>query len=299
MARVKPDCTGQRFGMLTVLGKGGKTKRFHKGRRRETLRQLWRLQCDCGKIIECLRGDFENSGQVSCGCKRKRGLVDNKKRPVDITGQKFGTLTAIKLSGCRNQIGRLNWIMQCDCGMAPLRCLTELRSAQRLGIRINCGDALRHIDRWLHYPPMPVPCPVEVGELLQKYLHLTTVKYDFVDAEVEDEMRDRLLRTCWIITYRRNQGESISIAHERNLIQKNIRYSALVINHKRIEAQNLDRVYTNSNRNIGSKMTDVTSNNYPVIQTQGISLLPILQNSVVPDLLSRFCARKRLKFKRC
>ena len=89
MPKPYPDCTGQRFGRLVVLGKGNKRPRGN------TYRQLWKLQCDCGNIIEIPRAYFERNKQVSCGCKRKLGLVGNKRRPLDITGKKFGQLTAI------------------------------------------------------------------------------------------------------------------------------------------------------------------------------------------------------------
>lgn len=62
--KAKPDCAGQRFGMLVVLGKGGRVPD------RNSTRQLWQMQCDCGKVIEIPRGAFEIKGQVSCGCKR-------------------------------------------------------------------------------------------------------------------------------------------------------------------------------------------------------------------------------------
>jgi hypothetical protein len=266
MVAKNPDCTGQRYGRLLVLGKG--SKRPYKN----TFRQLWKLQCDCGKIIERPRGDFENKGQVSCGCKRKLGLVDNKRRPKDITGQKFGNLTAIKLTG--NKVGgKPTWLLHCNCGGTREMSLTRLSR----GNKLNCGDAIHFPGSW--YPPTPKPYPQEAGEILKKYLHLTELQYDCVDSEVEDEKRDRLIRAAWIITYRRQQGENISDLHESKIIRKHLRYCSIDVFWRRKIKSHGGLVYTvnGSKKEIGGTMTDAISNDYPAIKTQGINIMPALR----------------------
>lgn len=275
----KPDCTGQRFGLLVVLGLGNKRPY------RNSYRQLWRVQCDCGKTFELPRGDFEINGQVSCGCKRKRGLVDNKRRPLDISGQRFGSLRAIALTEKKDDRGKPTWIFQCDCGDESEISLSDIRRYEYGGTRINCGDRSKHPDKWLTYPPTPKPYPKEAGKLLVKYLPLTELEYQQIDSEVEDEKRDRLLRAAWIITYRRSRGEEISELHESRIIRKHLRYCSIDIFWKRkLEAQG-GLLYDGSanKKEIGVPMTDLTSNNYPVIETQGINILPT----------------RKLKFKRC
>lgn len=281
----KPDCSGQRFGRLVVLGKGGKRPRGN------SYRQLWELQCDCGKIIECSRGDFENSGQVSCGCKRKLGLVDNNRRPFNIAGQKFGQLTAIALTG--NKVAnKPTWLLRCDCGGSREMSLTLIRNNQSGNIRLNCRDRSKHFDRYLEYPATPNPYPEEAGELLKKYLYLTELDYRQIDSEVEDEKRDRLLRAAWIIAYRRQQGEQISELHESRIVRKHLRYCSIDVFWKRKLADQGGILYdvSGSTRKItGGTMTDSTSQNYPAIETQGISMLPIQTSR----------SSKRLKFRRC
>lgn len=278
----KPDCTGQKFGMLLVLGKGG--KHFY----RNSYRQLWRARCDCGKVIEVPRGYFEINGQVSCGCKRKLGLVDNNRRPLDISGQKFGTLQAIALTGKKDACGKPTWVLQCDCSNTREMSLSDIRRHEYSGIRINCGDRLKHPERWLTYPPTPSPYPIDAGKLLIKYLSLTQLKYQQIDSEIEDEKRDRLLRAAWIIVHRRSCGEEISELHENRIIRKHLRYCSIDVFWKRkLETQGgfLYDASGDKKEIGGGTMTELTSNNYPVIETQGIDILPVLST-------------KKLKFKR-
>jgi hypothetical protein len=57
MVAAKPDCTGQKFGRLTVLSKGP-VVRDPKGHSRS----LWNLRCDCGNEIQLVRCNFDNCG---------------------------------------------------------------------------------------------------------------------------------------------------------------------------------------------------------------------------------------------
>lgn len=282
--RAKPDCTGQRFGRLLVIGKGSKKPDY-----RGSYIQLWRLQCDCGNVIEIPRESFEGKGQVSCGCKRRLGLVDNKCRPTDIAGQRFGQLTAIKLTG-NKAYDKPTWLMQCDCGGTCELSLSKIRHYQRGKIRINCRDKTKHTDLYLEYPATPSLYPEESGELLKKYLHLTELLSNRVDSAVQDERRDRLLRVAWIITYRRQQGEEISELHEKRIILKWLRYSSVAVKVKRTLEKFAGRFYTGGNKNYkGDKMTNVTSLDYPEIETQGNFTLSISIESK---------PSKRLKFRR-
>lgn len=286
MVAAKPDCTGQRFGMLVVLGKGSRVL-YKKSNRKQTYHYLWLLQCDCGKRIELARGDFDRKigrAQVSCGCKRRQGLVDNKRRPHNIAGLKFGTLTAVKLTGLHRD-SKPTWLMQCSCGNTCTFSLSRLRRNEHEGIRTNCGDRSQHPDKWLTYPPTPNPYSKEAGELLVKYLPLTELDYQQIDSAVEDEKRDRLIRAAWIITYRREQGEHISELHEKRIINKHLRYCSIdVFWQRKLESQG-GFLYdvSSKKKEIGVTMTNLTSNDYPVIETQGISIMPI----------------RKLRFKRC
>jgi hypothetical protein len=53
---------------------------------------------------------------------------------IDITGQRFGTLTAIKLDQMKG--GRAHWLMRCDCGAERVVGVAWLRS----GNTSSCGS---------------------------------------------------------------------------------------------------------------------------------------------------------------
>lgn len=283
MVAAKPDCTGQRFGLLTVLGKGDVRKKNGQSNR------LWNLQCDCGNIVSLVRGDFDRAkgGQRSCGClgkNRRKELVDNKRRPRDITGQRFGSLVAVKLTG-KKKDGKPTWLLQCDCGKTTEMSLTRLGS----GYRLNCGD-LSH-QPGLHYPPTPKPYPKEAGKLLEKYLYLTRPIAEKFDSRIQDERLDRLIRAAWIVTYRRQQGEQISETHERRYIWKCLRFARSAVKLRRfVEAGGISRYTFARYKQIGSEMTNVTSFTEAVSTVRAGKTQPDSMLSVRP---------RHLKFKRC
>src|SRR5712691_9592533 len=108
------DLAGQSFGRLVVLRACG---------RRKDGRMRWVCICDCGRELEvggdCLRGGHTKS----CGCLRF----------VDIAGQRFGRLTAVKRVG-KSRLGG-TWECQCDCGGKSVVACSTLRS----GSTKSCG----------------------------------------------------------------------------------------------------------------------------------------------------------------
>lgn len=288
MVAAKPDCTGQKFGHLTVLGKGSRVK-YKKHNRNETYRFLWRLQCDCGRVVELSRGDFDRrsgSGQKTCGCALAN--VNRGKKVKDITGQKFGNLKALKLTGKRDKNNKPTWSFECDCGGTRELSYSRILSMERYVIRINCGNRQKHEERYLEYPPTPKPYPHAAGKLMEKYLYLCElINYEKIDSEVQDEKRDRLLRACWILTYRREQGETLSEIYEKRFIKKHLRYSSIDVFWKRKLQNNGGLIYTNfdDKKELGDSMTTVTYNDYPALEVRG----QILMSEKSP---------KKFKFKR-
>lgn len=286
-ARSLPDITGQRFGRLLVLGKG-----TQKPDNRGSYIQLWRMQCDCGRVVEIQRHSVEAKGQISCGCARRLGLIDNKRRPIDITGKRFGSLKAITLTGKKDKCNQPTWLLRCDCGNTCELSHKKLTHKQHTCLWINCGDRSRHPEINCWYPPIPNPYPKEAGELLEKYLHLTELHYKQVNAAVEDEKRDRLLRACWILTYRRYQGEQLSELYEYRFIKKHLRYCSIDVFWRRKLELNGGFLYTVSKqkKQIGDVMTNSTTLDYPELELdlRGQNLMSV--NNIKPA--------KRLKFKR-
>ena len=116
----QPDLTGQRFGMLTVLGKADCEK---KG-------TWWNCQCDCGNTRIASTDELISGKVISCGC------VQRPKK--DLSGKRFGALTVLH----RVQTGKKGvwWKCKCDCGKERIVSTRDLTS----GRVVNCGDEKNH-----------------------------------------------------------------------------------------------------------------------------------------------------------
>lgn len=120
MAQAK-DITGMRSGKVTAIEATAM-------RRRGTV--LWRCRCDCGKemLLEPYR--ILNGSVKSCGCQRW------EKRICDLTGQRFGRLTALERLNEKSGRSYL-WRCRCDCGQE----LNVRASALTTGNTTSCGCA--------------------------------------------------------------------------------------------------------------------------------------------------------------
>lgn len=101
------DLTDQVFGNLTVL------ERDYEYIKKNNIKKkgvYWKCKCQCGNLITVRSDHLRGSKIQSCGCLRSAVLS------TDITGQKFGKLTAIKPTSERNLSGHIMWICKCDCG---------------------------------------------------------------------------------------------------------------------------------------------------------------------------------------
>lgn len=96
------DLTGERFGKLLVLrradSRNGKTR--------------WLCRCDCGNEKEVAAQALKSGKTKSCGCLRAL----KGKGVKDISGKRFGRLTALYPTEKRNEKGSVYWRCKCDCG---------------------------------------------------------------------------------------------------------------------------------------------------------------------------------------
>lgn len=92
---------GQKFGRLTVVDKTEKKKNGS---------YIYRCQCDCGNITEVPGAYLKNGHTKSCGCIKRE-----KRESLDITGQRFGRLVAVKFIKYDHK-HRDVWLFKCDCG---------------------------------------------------------------------------------------------------------------------------------------------------------------------------------------
>lgn len=84
----------------------------------ESKRTYYVAQCDCeDKTLIRVRADHWKSGHTqSCGCHNHKQIVElGQKSAIDITGQRFGKLVALKPTDKRD-CGSIVWECQCDCG---------------------------------------------------------------------------------------------------------------------------------------------------------------------------------------
>lgn len=92
------DLTGKRFGGLTVLRRAGNGR--------------WRCRCSCGKELEVPAGQLKNGKTQSCGCGRHGEAVNR----YDLTGRRFGRLTALYPVRKEGRVRNSYWHCKCDCG---------------------------------------------------------------------------------------------------------------------------------------------------------------------------------------
>ena len=85
---------------------GGKKLESKNGRTR------WECRCDCGNMHISTAHSLKAGKCTSCGCGhyvRGRGITD-------ISGQRFGRLTALYHTDKRSKKGSVFWHCRCDCG---------------------------------------------------------------------------------------------------------------------------------------------------------------------------------------
>lgn len=100
--RVREDLSGKRFGSLTVIGPTTDRQHGH---------MVWECRCDCGAIALVQTQYLKDGSTKSCkACQRK-----NRPRK-DLTGQRFGILTALYPTERRGKGQSVIWHCKCDCG---------------------------------------------------------------------------------------------------------------------------------------------------------------------------------------
>lgn len=119
------DLTGQKFSRLTVIKRAPNRKD----------KVFWLCQCDCGNIVEVRSDQLRRGIARSCGCLAKDATRElGYKNFKDLTGQKFGKLTAIS-PVFNEKTKKYSWICKCDCGNIKTILGTSLTS----GNTRSCG----------------------------------------------------------------------------------------------------------------------------------------------------------------
>lgn len=112
------DLTGQRFGRLTVIKEGERSKGG---------RVQWLCKCDCGSYKTVTTNNLTSGRTKSCGCLHREAIIK------DLTGKRFGRLTVIRENGRHGR--RVKWLCRCDCG----NFITALSTSLVEGNIKSCG----------------------------------------------------------------------------------------------------------------------------------------------------------------
>ena len=131
------NITGQRFGRWTVL-----YRTPNQGKR-----VMWKCRCDCGNEKNVIAASLGKSSN-SCGCLQKEQVAERSKKlyTIDITGQKFGRLTVLKMvdrpEEKEGKNGTGAWCeCKCECGNTIITKASWLKTK---GVQ-SCGCLRREI----------------------------------------------------------------------------------------------------------------------------------------------------------
>lgn len=116
----KKDLTGQKFGKLTVVRETDERKNSY---------IVWECRCDCGNTHYVRSNSLLDGSTTSCGCEGR-----GEGRARDLTGQKFGLLTAIEPTEQRKNRS-IVWKCECECGNTILVSAKDLKQ----GGKKSCG----------------------------------------------------------------------------------------------------------------------------------------------------------------
>lgn len=97
------DLTGRQFGELTVIRRAENDK---------SGKVCWICQCSCGRECTVQALKLKSGHTRSCGCKRYKGSGNRR----DLTGQRFGRLTALYYISRDDRVKTSYWHCRCDCG---------------------------------------------------------------------------------------------------------------------------------------------------------------------------------------
>lgn len=130
---LRKDYSGQRFGRLVALECTGR----HKGKE-----LIWRLQCDCGNVIELPVSRFVGGKTSSCGCLKREVSYLNNPLFEDLVGEEFGLLTVESRNDESGKKRAIRWNCRCVCGNLVTASTTDLRDGKVRSC--GCIDARRY-----------------------------------------------------------------------------------------------------------------------------------------------------------
>lgn len=122
----KKDLTGRVFGYWTVIKLGKAIKG----------RQTWLCRCKCGNEKYVYGYSLLSGDSKSCGCLGKPSRI------VDLSGKRFGRLTAKKIVSKRPQV---MWECMCDCGKTVNVSATNLKAGKAKSCGCINTERMKHL----------------------------------------------------------------------------------------------------------------------------------------------------------
>ena len=112
---------GKKYGRWTVIEDLGVKNR----------ERYYLCQCDCGVQRSVMGRNLKNGRSTSCGCYKKeinskQMAEQNKKRSLDLRGQRYGMLTPLEPTDQRLS-NSIVWKCKCDCGNITYVSVDNLR----------------------------------------------------------------------------------------------------------------------------------------------------------------------------
>lgn len=126
--RAKQDIAGKRFGRLVAV-----EFRYYN----EDHDACWLFRCDCGNEKIMPAAHVKWCRVRSCGCLKTEHI--EQLRRLDITGQRYGRLTAIRPTADHDAAGSIIWECECECGTKVNYSVNRLSR----GNTLSCGCLYR------------------------------------------------------------------------------------------------------------------------------------------------------------
>ena len=136
------DITGQKFGRWTVMNITDK--------RTKNRTIIWHCKCECGNEKDVDGYTLKSGQSKSCGCLNRELASERcKQGRIDLTGQRFGKLVALKPIYPENKETHTKWICQCDCGNIVEIDMGNLRAGRSLSCGCNNSEQEANIIKLL------------------------------------------------------------------------------------------------------------------------------------------------------
>ena len=123
-AKERSNITGRRFGKLVAVCFDHVDEKY---------KTHWLFQCDCGNQKVLPVASVKWSNVRSCGCLAHEHITELNR--LDVTGERFDRLVAVRPTEERDTGGSVIWECECDCGNTVTISVNKLRQ----GRTHSCG----------------------------------------------------------------------------------------------------------------------------------------------------------------